>query len=78
MTGMFLFHHGNNGPIPTVRLEALREGLEDMYYLNLAKKSNNANLKKLIDVKELQKLMERSNPKEMEDWHNKLLKSLAK
>ncbi|MBR1966545.1 MAG: DUF4091 domain-containing protein [Lentisphaeria bacterium] len=78
MRAMFLFHHGETGPVPTVRFEALREGLEDMYYLRLAEKSSDPEVRKFADKKALSKLMERSNPAEMEKWHADLLKALAK
>lgn len=77
MRGMFLVHHSDHGPVPTMRFEALREGLEDMYYLNLAKKSSSQEARALVEPDVLNGLMEKSNPVEMETWKGKLLRALS-
>ena len=76
MRGMFVILHGNDGPVPTMRFEALREAVEDLYYLKEAKRSNKAG--KLIAPDKLKTLMKNNDPAEIARWHAELLRELAK
>ena len=76
--GSFLIHHGDSrGFVPTFRLEAYREGIEDLYYLQLAAKSNDPAVKALIAPQKLKELMSQGTPAATAVWHTALLKALA-
>ena len=76
--GSFLIHHGDSrGFVPTFRLEAYREGIEDLYYLQLAAKSNDPAVKALIAPQKLKKLMSQGTPAATAIWHTALIKALA-
>ena len=77
MRGTHLVHRSATGPVPTLRLEALREGFEDFYWLLQAEKSKNPAARKFADKEYLDKLMEKNSPAEMELFHTQLLKALA-
>ena len=73
----FLFHHGDDGPIPTIRLEAFREAVEDLYMILEAAKSQDPELQKLIDAAYLKKLMDADSPLAVQAWRNQLLIRLS-
>ena len=76
MRGMFVVLHGNDGPVSTMRFEALREAVEDLYYLKEAKRTGKA--AKLINPEYLKQLMKNNDPAEIASWHAELLRELAK
>ena len=77
MRGIHLVHRSVTGPVSTIRLEALREGLEDFHWLLQAEKSKNPAARKFADKEYLDKLMEKNSPSEMELFHTQILKALA-
>ncbi len=76
--GAFLFHHGDKGPVPTVRAEAFREAAEDLYLLRLAAKSNDPELKKLSSESLLNNLMKSDDPAKVQVWRDQLLTALSR
>ncbi|MBE6368048.1 MAG: DUF4091 domain-containing protein [Lentisphaerae bacterium] len=77
MRGMHVIHHSDSGPVPTMRFEALREAVEDLYYLKLAAASGKPGVQKWIAPEYLRKLMQNNDPAEIAYWHAQLLKALA-
>ena len=73
--GMFYVHHGDAGPVATMRLEALREGVEDLYWLNRAAGSGCA--VGLRSKQFLDKLLAGKDAAAVRDWRNALLRALA-
>ncbi len=72
-----IFYHGDYGPIPSVRGEALREGIEDYYLISIANEKLKAGTlpaeaAMLISEEYLKKLMSNNNPDEVEEWQNLL------
>ena len=77
VNGAFLFHHGDDrGFVPTLRMHAFREAIEDLYYLKRAEKSSSAAVKALIDPAKLNDLMTQDSPGATALWHEALLKAL--
>jgi hypothetical protein len=73
--GAFYLHHGDRQPVATMRLEALREGAEDLYWLRRAAKEGKA--KELIADETLAALIKAQDPAEVRAWRNALLRALA-
>ena len=75
-----MFYHGDIGPIPSVRLEAFREGIEDFYLLKLAKEKllsqKDPKLSRITSKSYLKKLMKSDAPEKVAAWRTKLLKRL--
>lgn len=79
VNGSFLIHHGDaRGFVPTFRLEAFREAVEDLYYLKLAAKSSDPAVKALIAPAKLEAIMTQDDPAVTAAWHEALLKALSK
>lgn len=53
-------------PIPTKILEAVREGLEDVAYMDLLKRSENAAAKRLLDARD--DVIKANNQKVLDSW----------
>jgi hypothetical protein len=79
--GAWLFQHGDNGPIPTIRAEAFREGVEDLYLLRLAdgilKKKPNKKLKDLVNPARLNSMLKNSDPIATQLWRDKLISTIS-
>ena len=78
MRGVFLIHHGDNGPISTIRGEAFREAVEDFYLLKLAAKSSDPAVKALIGREYLSSLVKSKDPVKIKSWRDALLEKLGK
>jgi len=77
-SGGFLIHHGDErGFVPTLRLEAFREAVEDLYYLKLAEKSSSPAVKALIAPEKLNEVMIKDDPAVTAAWHEELIRALA-
>jgi len=63
-------------PVATKRLEALREGAEDLYWLRRAAKEGKA--KELISDEALAALVKAQDPAQVKAWRNALLRALAR
>lgn len=74
--GAFYVHHGDRVPVATKRLEALREGVEDLYWLRRAAKEGKA--RDLIADETLASLVKTQDPAKVKAWRNALLRALAK
>ena len=75
--GAFLFHHGDErGFVPTLRMHAFREAIEDLYYLKRAEKSSSPAAKALITPAKLNSVMAQDTPEATARWHEDLLKAL--
>ena len=75
--GGWLFHHNNVNPVGTLRLEAFREGIEDLYYLKRASLSDKSEVKKLISKETLQAILQDGSSVQTKKWRDKLLRTLA-
>ncbi|MBO4489908.1 MAG: DUF4091 domain-containing protein [Lentisphaeria bacterium] len=76
--GAFLIHHGDDrGFVPTLRLEAFREAIEDLYYLKMASKSDRPEVKSLITPEKLNEVMIKDDPAVTAAWHEELVRALA-
>ena len=76
--GGFLIHHGDErGFVPTLRLEAFREAIEDLYYLKLAEKSSSPAVKALVTPEKLNEVMLKDDPAVTAAWHEELVRALA-
>ena len=73
--GAFYVHHGDFGPVATMRLEAFREGIEDLYWLSRAASSESAT--KFRSKKYLNELLDRKDARAVRSWRNALLRALA-
>ena len=77
VNGAFLFHHGDDrGFVPTFRMHAFREAVEDLYYLKRAEKSSSPAVKALIAPAKLDSIMTQDSPGATAAWHEALLKAL--
>ena len=76
--GVFLVHHGDNGPIPTIRLEAYREAVEDLYLLRTAGARKDEALLKLSSPKVLDEVMTKNDPAALMLWKEKLNRAMNK
>ena len=72
----YYVHHGNNGPVATMRLEAWREGTEDFHWLKYAEKTGRAS--NFLSSAALKKAMEREDAAAVKRWRDALLMELAK
>ena len=72
---MFYVHHGDAGPVATMRLEALREGVEDLYWLNRAAGGGCA--AGLRSKQFLDRILAGKDAAAVRDWRNALLRALA-
>ena len=78
LNGAFLIHHGDErGFVPTLRLEAFREAVEDLYYLKLAEKSSSPAVKALIAPEKLNEVMIKDDPAVTAAWHEELIRALT-
>lgn len=78
LNGAFLIHHGDErGFVPTLRLEAFREAIEDLYYLKMASKSDRPEVKSLITPEKLNEVMLKDDPAVTAAWHEALVRALA-
>ena len=75
--GSWLFHHNNVNPVGTLRLEAFREGIEDLYYLKRASLSDKSEVKELISKENLQAILQDGSSVQVKKWRDKLLRTLA-
>lgn len=80
--GSWLFQHGDNGPIPTIRAEAFREAAEDLYLLRLAHQlvaanKGSAKLKKLISREYLTGLQKKVNSQILGKWREELITAIS-
>ena len=73
----FLFHHGKK-PVGTMRFEAFREGIEDLYWLRRAAASGKSNVLKFTKREGLEKLMVEDAPAVVRQWRNRLLHELSR
>ena len=73
--GAFYVHHGDAGPVATLRLEMLREGVEDLYWLRRAVREGKA--AELRSTAALKALVEAQDPARTKAWRNALLRALA-
>lgn len=76
-----IFYHGDYGPIPSVRAEAFREGIEDFYLLKVAEEKLKAGTlpaeaAKLISENYLTNLMNMNDPDEVQSWRDTLISFL--
>ena len=76
-----IFYHGDHGPIPSVRAEAFREGVEDYYLLSIAtEKLDRGDIPReaetLIDPEKLRELMQKNDADEVQKWRDKLISYL--
>lgn len=72
--GAFYVHHGDTGPVATMRLEAFREGIEDLYWLNRAVNSGCA--AEFCSEKCLNGLLSKKDAAAVRVWRNALLRTL--
>ncbi|MCQ2397669.1 MAG: DUF4091 domain-containing protein, partial [Lentisphaeria bacterium] len=76
----FMFYNGDQNPIPTPRLEAFREGIEDMHMLleaqELLKKTTNSALSNLVSEKCINDVMKADDPDKTAAWRTSLLEAL--
>ena len=73
--GSFYVHHGDFGPVGTMRLEAWREGAEDYHWLKYAEKRGLA--ADLRSEATLRKLNAACDPAATKAWRDRLLRALA-
>ena len=73
--GAFYVHHGDMEPIATLRLEALREGVEDLYWLRLAASRGVA--AGLRSEQCLGELLAKKDAAAVKAWRNALLRAIA-
>ena len=76
-----IFYHGDHGPIPSVRAETFREGIEDYYLLSVAtEKLKRGDLPReaeaLIDPEKLRELMKKNDADEVQKWRDELISYL--
>ena len=74
--GSFYVHHGDEGPVATMRLEALREGVEDLYWLRRAATEGVA--AELRSERRLAELLAGKDVAAVKAWRNALLRAIAK
>ena len=77
-----LFYHGDRGPIPSIRAESFREGIEDLYLLHLAEKAliKAPHLEGLAEITSrtyLEELMKENDPDRMFEWRETLMHFLV-
>ena len=75
-SGAFYIHHGDAGPVATMRLEALREGVEDLYWLRRAAKEGVA--AELRSEQCLAELLAKKDAAAVKVWRNALLREITK
>lgn len=73
--GSWYVHHGDGGPVATVRLEALREGAEDLYWLRRAAREGKAS--RLRGEASLRAAMDGESPAAVKAWRDSLLREMA-
>lgn len=78
--GAFIYH-GDKGPIPSIRLEAFRESLEDYRLLFMAQqklaRESNARLAELTSKIFLEKLMQEEDADQLLKWREEVLVELV-
>ena len=73
-----LFHHGDSGPLPTIRAEAFHEAVEDFYLLKLAEKHRgDAAVADLVDSTVINGLLQNTDPGAIREWRTTLIKALS-
>ena len=73
--GAFYVHHGDDGPVATMRLEALREGVEDLYWLRRA--ANGGCAAELRSERCLTEILSKKDPAAVKAWRDALLRAIA-
>lgn len=72
-----LFHHGDTGPMPTIRAEAFHEAIEDFYLLRLAAKHLGAPaVAELVHPTSTEKLLRDASPAALGRWRTQLMRAL--
>jgi hypothetical protein len=74
--GAFYVHHGDEGPVATMRLEALREGVEDLYWLRRAASEGVA--AEMRSERCLTELLSRKDAAAVKAWRNALLRAIER
>ena len=74
--GVFYVHHGDRGPVGTMRLEAFREGIEDYHWLKYAAKTGKGGIYASEEC--LKRLNASEDASAVQKWRNALLRELAK
>ena len=77
----FCFYHGNDGPIPTPRMEAFREAVEDLHLLleakEILKTRNDAKLAELTSKDYLNKVLADASLVKTYEWRTALLRRIS-
>ena len=77
----YMFYHGDGGPVPTPRLEAFREGIEDLHLLmeakTVLKRKPIRELAELVSEERLYALLKANDTEMTRIWRTDLLRKLA-